>query len=109
MKNEPWIDRVYKDNLQTREIKLDYSHWQQAEKMIGKEEKKKKKKRILFWMLLAGVAGIVSVGSLQFWGPKAAGGHPIAPTPSEKLLPVPESEQDRKQDTISSSPFANLN
>ena len=109
MKNEPWIDRVYKDNLQTREIKLDYSHWQQAEKMIGKEEKKKKKKRILFWMLLAGVAGIVSVGSLQFWGPKAAGGHPIAPTPSEKLLPVPESEQDRKQDTISSSPFASLN
>ena len=106
MKNEPWIDRVYKDNLQTREIKLDFSHWQQAEKMIGEQEKKKKKKRILFWMLLAGVAGMLSIGSLQFWETKAAGGFPIDSPPSEKLLPTPDSDLDT---TLSpSSPYANL-
>ena len=55
MKNEPWIDKIYKDKLSTRELSLDMSHWAQAEAMIISQEKEKRKRRVIFWLLFLGI------------------------------------------------------
>jgi len=50
MKNEPWIDRVYKEKTGSWKIPFDAAHWEQAAALI--DHQNQKKKRILwFWVL----------------------------------------------------------
>lgn len=101
MKNEPWIDRVYKENLQTREIKLDYAHWLQAERLIEEQEKRKKKKRFLFWVLMVSAVCFISFGSLVYFKPTTTIQNQNPP--SEFLTPEPGEIQFRSADTVSTS------
>lgn len=55
MKNEPWIDRVYKEKTETWDLPVNQAHWQQAESMIGRQEEKKKK---AFWIRIAGTGAL---------------------------------------------------
>jgi len=108
MKNEPWIDRVYKDNLQTREIKLDYAHWLQAERMIKEQEKQKKKKRFLFWIFIVSAISLISFGSFVFFKP-ATPMQKQTP-PAEYLTPEPSERKNRSADTTIKSdvPIASI-
>lgn len=40
MKNEPWIDKVYKEHLLQPVSSLNMDHWLQAESMIIAQEKR---------------------------------------------------------------------
>lgn len=55
MKNEPWIDRVYKEKAETWDLPVNQTHWQQAESMIGHQEDQKKR---AFWMRMAAAGGL---------------------------------------------------
>lgn len=54
MKNEPWIDRVYKESTETWDVPVNLDHWQQAASLIDRRDKKKKR---AFWIRMAGFSG----------------------------------------------------
>ena len=58
MKNEPWIDRVYKEKAENWDLPVNQVHWQQAASMIGRQEQKKKR---AFWIRIAGAGGLALV------------------------------------------------
>ena len=58
MKNEPWIDRVYKEKAESWDLPVNQAHWQQAESMIGRQEQKKKR---AFWFRIAGAGSLALV------------------------------------------------
>lgn len=90
MKNEPWIDRVYKENLETRKINFNLSHWQQAESMIIEQERQKKKKRFIFWMFAAGLIGLSSLGFYQLQKPLNTPVNPVNNVPDFRNGAIPE-------------------
>jgi|GEM_PF-1445328 len=51
MKNEPWIDRVYKEKTESWKIPFDAAHWEQAAALIDDQNQKKKKRILWFWVM----------------------------------------------------------
>jgi len=51
MKNEPWIDRVYKEKTESWKIPFEAAHWEQAAALIDDQNQKKKKRILWFWVL----------------------------------------------------------
>lgn len=71
MKNEPWIDRVYKEKIESWNIPIESAHWEQAASMIDAQNQKKKKRILWFWLLgLFIVAGGILI-STSWSGQKA--------------------------------------
>ena len=108
MKNEPWIDRVFRDNIPSLDLPVDLHHWHQAEALIIAAEKKEKKKRLIFWLTglgvlsiltLSGIASFRSKSNLKEYQPKA---------PIEKAIPaapveVPKTSSSKPSDVAASS------
>lgn len=89
MKNEPWIDQVYKSQIQAHHIPLDMNHWAEAEAMIIAGEKKKHRRKVIFWLLLFGVGLAIGwFGLKQVLSPNSA---PTNSSPG--LLPVHDSAE----------------
>ena len=65
MKNEPWIDQVFKSQLQAHEVPLDMNHWAQAETLIIAQEKEKNKRKIIIWLFLTGIGLMIAWISLK--------------------------------------------
>ncbi|MBP9745307.1 MAG: hypothetical protein KBD41_07965, partial [Saprospiraceae bacterium] len=78
MKNEPWIDKVYKEHLLQPVSSLNMDHWLQAESMITAQEKKDQRRRWL-WILFFGtiVGGMIAYGLLALSSKSAP--LPVAP------------------------------
>ena len=104
MKNEPWIDKIYKDKLSTRELSLDMSHWAQAEAMIISQEKEKRKRRVIFWLLFLGIGvylGIITWNKYQ----QSQESKINIPVP---VIPILEKPQIRNEVAIiNKAPIAN--
>ncbi|MEP7267776.1 MAG: hypothetical protein ABI844_09120 [Saprospiraceae bacterium] len=86
MKNEPWIDRVYKEKFQSFDLELNSEHWAQAEALITAHDKRKNRDRLILWVLFAGIISIVGWMMQRSFNEKT--GSPI--TPSSQ--PAPEIE-----------------
>ena len=51
MKNEPWIDQVYKEKTESWKIPVQPAHWEQAAALIDAQNQRKKKRVIWLWLL----------------------------------------------------------
>lgn len=51
MKNEPWIDQVYKEKTESWKIAVEPAHWEQAAALIDAQNQRNRKRLIWLWLL----------------------------------------------------------
>ncbi|MBK6476962.1 MAG: hypothetical protein IPF93_01440 [Saprospiraceae bacterium] len=100
MKNEPWIDKVYKEHLLQPVSSLNMDHWLQAESMITAQEKKDQRRRWL-WILFFGtiVGGMIAYGLLALSSKSA----PLPVAPPTQLIENNEPMAQKDMEPIRES------
>jgi len=114
MKNEPWIDRVYKEKIESWDLPLDPKQWDQAASLIDIQNQSRRKRIIWFWMSgLVFVAGLLVLAFIALKNPtnpvqKSLPAVPfVEPTanykiPTESNLTVTPQQRPIKPDDLSS-------
>lgn len=101
MKNEPWIDRVYKEKTESWNPPFNATHWEGAAALIDEQERNKRKRILWFWFAGLVLSGLLLIAFLQFRNQDVI--------PQELQTPKPVAEPMASQPTPApSTPTENL-
>lgn len=94
MKNELWIDRVYKEKTESWIVPLDTEHWEQAAALIDTQNQNRKKRLIWFWVaglvLVTGLSGVLftQVNGKEVNTPQGIPVQPVTEPMAHQELPI---------------------